>query len=79
MDGGYDGMMGGGWMIAWMLLWLLIVGAVLAVAVFGIVRFSPPRNEPRDEALELLRRRYAAGEIDKDEYASRVSDLGRSP
>ena len=77
MDGGYDGMMGGGWMIAWMLVWILIVGAVLAVLVFGIVRFSQPRRESRDEALELLRHRYAAGEIDKDEYASRASDLGR--
>ena len=73
------GMMNGGqwWMTMWMVIWLLIVVAALAIAVFGIVRFLRPR-ESHDDALELLRRRYAAGEIDQDEYASRRAELGKS-
>ena len=69
MDGG------GGWMMAWMLVWLLIVIGVLAVAVFAIVRFSSPRRDSRDDARDILRRRYAAGQVDKDEYLSRLADL----
>lgn len=77
MNGEYDGMMGNdGWMMMWMLVWFLVVIAVLAVAVFAIVRWTRPRNESMDEAHQLLRRRFAAGEIDKDEYLSRQGDLG---
>jgi len=53
----------------------LIVVGVLAVAVFAIVRFSSPRPQSRDDARDILRRRYAAGQIDKDEYLSRLADL----
>jgi putative membrane protein len=65
-----DDMMGGPWM---MLVWLLIVLAVLAAAAYGIawlIRGTTQRGERpgRDDAEELLRRRYAAGEIDHDEY-----------
>lgn len=68
-------MMNGGY--GWMLVWLFIVVAVIAVAVFAVVRLARPRQESYDEAHELLRRRYAVGEIDKDEYMSRQTDLGR--
>ena len=30
----------------------------------------------RDEALEILRQRYARGEIDKQEFDARKRDLG---
>lgn len=66
-----------GWTMMWMLVWLFIVVAVLAVAVFAVVRLARPRQESYDGAQELLRRLYAAGEIDKDEYVSREADLGR--
>jgi putative membrane protein len=75
---GMDGMMGAGhgWMmVVWSLLWLLALAAVLAVAVFGILRFSDRPTVKDDEANMLLRRRYALGEIDRDEYLSRRDDL----
>ena len=78
-------MMGGGVMGAmglWMILWVLIALAVLVLAVLGIiwlvhragdsVNGSPARRETADE---LLRRRYAAGEIDEEEYRKRRDDL----
>lgn len=82
LNGDHDGMMmngGDGWMMIWMVIWLLIVLAVLAVAVFAIVRFTRPGGGSRDEALDVLRRRFAAGEIDEDEYSARRSNLGQSP
>lgn len=77
MDGDYNGMMGGGygWMMAWMLIWFLVAIALVAVAVFAVVRFSGPRTKSRDAALSELRRRYAAGELDDDEYRRRRAGL----
>ncbi len=71
-------MMGNGMMVGmgvWMLLWVLVGIAVLALAVVGILslvrRTDNPRPAPpsgEEPAEDLLRRRYAAGEIDEDEY-----------
>lgn len=45
-----------------MLQTLLVVGAAMAVAV--LLRSRPPAESP----LEILRRRYAGGEISKEEF-----------
>jgi Predicted membrane protein len=62
---------------------LLIVGfviAVLAVIGFGLawfgVKMDALRRRPEDPK-EILRRRYAAGEIDEDEYLRRMSGLSQ--
>jgi len=69
--------MGSGWMwggtgigmVAGMLFWiLLIVGAVLLV-IWAVQRFSAGRNEKLEEsALDILNKRYARGEIGREEY-----------
>lgn len=76
-----DGMMGG--MGAWMLLWVLVGIAILVLAVVGIVWLvrgsssSSPASpaSTRESPDEVLSRRYAAGEIDDEEYARRRSGL----
>ena len=72
-----------GWGAGWgffgvlqMLLWwvLIILGIVVLVKwLLG----GTPRGEakPGDRALEVLRERYARGEIDKDEFDKRKRDL----
>ena len=69
-------MVGGGfiWLIL-LLLMLLLVGGGIAVVVWFVVQSSQgsrqrPGQEPQreDQALEILRRRYAAGEIDREEF-----------
>ena len=71
---GMDGMM------AWMLIWGVVGLAVLVLSVVGIVwlvrrggasQQLPDRNSPE----EILRRRYAAGELDEDEYLRRRAGL----
>jgi putative membrane protein len=58
-----------------MLFWIVLV----AVAVWFIVRAvnAPRREGSGEDAEELLRRRYAAGEIDAEEYERRLEVLRR--
>jgi len=69
--------MGSGWMwggtgigmVVGMLFWvLLIVGAVLLV-IWAVQRFTAGGGAKVEEsALDILNKRYARGEIDRDEY-----------
>ena len=75
MDGGMMmGMMGG-----WMLLWALVGLALLVVAVFAaiwLVKHRSPAGPGVDPGPdEVLRRRYAAGEIDREDYLRMQRDL----
>jgi putative membrane protein len=74
--GGY-GMMGGfgGWwmILAMVLFWGLVIWGVVAL-VRGRHGCCSPQND-KDSALEILRRRYAAGEITKDEFEQKKKDL----
>ena len=80
-----SGMMGGGMMAgmgAWMLLWaavgLVLLGAVVAAAVWLVRRAVEPSVGAHDQdPAQILRRRYAAGEIDDGEYERRLTGLGR--
>lgn len=68
-----------GGMMAWMLLWGLIGLALLIliiVAIIWLIRHmrTDPATRP-DPAEEELRRRYAAGDIDNEEYQRRKSAL----
>lgn len=77
----YDHDMGGwgyaGMWFGMLLFWgLVIAGIVLAVrfAVVGTERnpqFRPEQSSPE----RILAERFAAGDIDKDEYASRLAAL----
>jgi len=68
------GMMNNGWMMGGMgllniLFWILIIaGAVL------IVQWLSGRG--KDSALEILKKRYAKGEIDKAAFERMKKDLG---
>lgn len=79
-------MMGGGWLI-WLIvlvLFLLLVGGGIAAVVWFVARGSHGASqgygqEPRreGEALEILRQRYARGEIDREEFQRMRADLSR--
>ena len=59
-------------MVMMLVFWgLLIAGLVLGVRWLA----GQGRVTARDEALEILRQRYARGDIDKQEFESRKRDL----
>ncbi|GAA3137524.1 hypothetical protein GCM10010530_67120 [Kribbella aluminosa] len=62
------------------LLWALVAVAILVLAaattIWLVRRPTTAEREPRTESPEeVLRRRYAEGEIDEDEYLKRQAGL----
>ena len=63
---------GMGWMTLSILLWMVvIIGALWIVS-----HFTWAHAGPREESAEaILKRRYASGEIDQNDYERRLSDI----
>ncbi|MGH7332997.1 MAG: SHOCT domain-containing protein [Candidatus Rokuibacteriota bacterium] len=72
------GWMWGAWGIAMMLMMLVFWGLVIAGVVLGVRWLARQGGTShQDEAIETLRRRYAKGEIDRDEFEAKRRDLER--
>jgi putative membrane protein len=76
--GGWGPMMGYGFggmimMLMW-ILFILIVGMVLYALVRG-KRITPFGIPPGETALDILKKRYAKGEIKKEEFEQMKRDL----
>ena len=69
-------MMGGGWGI-FMFIFMLIFLVLVIAGIFLLVRYVSPhaRSKPFEDALEVLKRRYARGEIQKAEFEEKRKDL----
>ena len=68
--------MGGAWAIGMMLIMLLFWILVIAGLVLGIRwLISQAKGASSDSSLEILRQRYARGEIDKNEFEAKKRDL----
>jgi putative membrane protein len=75
---GYDGFGfgGSGMGIGMLLFWgLIILGIVMLARGFGGAFNASERRAREKTPLEILRERYARGEIDKSEFQQRRSDL----
>jgi putative membrane protein len=74
---GHHGMMGGGMGIIMFLFWILIIGALvlfISAMVNGVSESRQNRNEA-NEPLNILKQRYARGEIDKADYEKMRREL----
>jgi len=72
------GMMGGfGTMGVMSILWVVVLGVIVWAVVAAVRRPGESGNStsPADSALEVLKRRYARGEINKKEYEEKKKDL----
>lgn len=77
----WDGFGGMGWgwiglgVVHMLLFWVLVILGILALARW--LAAGSPRNEgPR--ALEILKARYAKGEITREQFEQMKRDIGKS-
>ncbi len=81
MDGGMmdGGMMSGMWALGalWFLVGLVLVALMVAAIVWLVhsMQGSGGTSMSEHEARSELDRRYAAGDLDRDEYLQRRQDL----
>ncbi len=62
-------------MMGMWLWWLLAIGLIAVVAWAVMRSASRSGNGTTETPQDVLKRRYARGEIDKDEYEKRLQDL----
>lgn len=58
-----------------MTLLLVVIAVVLVLVLKGAVGKGGGRDDHRETPLDILKRRYAAGEIDKTQYEEMKRDL----
>jgi putative membrane protein len=66
------------WMVMMGLFWVALIVAVIFLVRWLLLSTGSRGREPlREESpLEILKRRYARGEIDKQEFEEKKKDLG---
>jgi putative membrane protein len=71
MDGGM-----GIWMVFNMIFWLLIIIGVVFLIFWTVNKVKRAEQKPEEEsALDILKKRYASGEIDKEEFEEKKKNL----
>ncbi len=63
--------------IGMMAIWWLFGLAVLGVLIWAVIRVagSPGIGRGEESPEAILKRRYARGEVDREEYERRLTDL----
>jgi putative membrane protein len=71
----------------WTLLVVLVIWGLWALLVFGVAwglgyrlrhephGHPPPGHHPEESPIEILKRRYARGEITREQYAQMKQDI----
>ena len=74
---GYHHMMGGGMGIVMIIFWIVLIGAftLLVSGRINGIRASQKNNDNMQKPLEILKQRYARGEIDRAEYEDKRRNL----
>jgi len=67
----------GPWFLGW--IFPILFWGIIAYIVVSIIRhlFSGKRSKQSDSAFNILRNRYASGEINEQEYKAQKTILGK--
>jgi putative membrane protein len=68
-----DGMWGG-WIIM-VIFWVLIIVAIVALIRWIAVQNRPAPSQKEESALDILKKRYARGEISKEDFEEKKKQL----
>jgi putative membrane protein len=68
MNGGW----GGGFM---MIFWVVLTAVIIYWLVHTANRNNNQPSSPSESAIDILKKRYARGEISKEEFEERKKDL----
>ena len=75
----WDGWHMGGWGWGWGILWVALFWALVIAGLVLLVRYLARSNQPvgprGEQPLEILKRRYARGEISREEFEEKKRDL----
>jgi putative membrane protein len=73
----YHHMMGGGIGIIMIIFWIVLIGALILLVsgVINSIRGTQQNEDDLRNPLEILKQRYARGEIDKAEYEDKRRSL----
>jgi putative membrane protein len=74
-NGAGSWMMGGMWPLS-ILFWILIIAGVVLIARWLTVRNGQGNTSPAESPLDILKTRYAKGEIDKETFEMMKRDIG---
>lgn len=78
------GMMGGGWwgpgygLFGWLfmlLFWVLIIAGAVLIVRWLMDQARSPGSASQETALDILKKRYASGEITKEQFEAMKQDL----
>ena len=70
MNDGYGSMMGGMWFFS-ILFWILVIAGMVFITKWFLER----NEENRESALDILNKRYAKGEIDRETFERMKKDI----
>jgi putative membrane protein len=81
---GPEGMMGWGYGMGWLgmilmsLFWIAVVVGIVFLIIWLVRSGGGRKGGESNSALDILKKRYARGEINKEEFEDKKKDLSRS-
>jgi putative membrane protein len=72
---GYHHMMGGGMGIVMIIFWIVLIGSVVLLVSGAVNSVRGHQRDEKENPLEILKQRYARGDIDKAEYEDKRRSL----
>ncbi len=58
-----------------LLFWILIIAGIVLIVRWFFGQEDPQGSLAEETALDILRKRYACGEIDKEEFKAKRKDI----
>lgn len=73
------GTMSGGmgiWMLFGVIFWFVLIAGIVLLVIWAIQRIAGGETgSPVESSLEILKKRYARGEISKEEFEEKKRDI----